>query len=295
MPGLALRLALGGILAAAAVLKLAAPEQSRIALGTFGLHGRLAWIAWSALIAAELGLAAGTVAGSDTAALGAAALMLAMAGAMGSALLRGRAGAPCGCFGARSEVGLPAVLRNLALAAGFVVAALLPVESPSTDGWLAIGLGASLLVSAGLAVALLALAREIGMLRLRLGPSSALEIPSEGPELGSRVAPVRRPSSGAGTELALAVFVSESCRVCRGLEPAIESLAREPAFAVEVFEEGPDSRAWAAMNVPGSPYAVATDLEGVVLAKGTFNNLAQLESVLATAQRRRERGAAAVG
>jgi hypothetical protein len=29
------------------------------------------------------------------------------------------------------------------------------------------------------------------------------------------------------------------------------------------------------------------DLEGTVLAKGTFNNLAQLESIVATAERRR--------
>ena len=32
---------------------------------------------------------------------------------------------------------------------------------------------------------------------------------------------------------------------------------------------------------------MALDLDGTVLAKGTFNNLAQLESVLATAERRR--------
>jgi len=39
--------------------------------------------------------------------------------------------------------------------------------------------------------------------------------------------------------------------------------------------------------VPGSPYAVAFDLDGLVLAKGTFNNLAQLESILATGEERR--------
>jgi Methylamine utilisation protein MauE len=294
MPGLVLRLVLGGVLIAAAVLKLAAPERSRLALATFGLEGRIGWAAWIGLIGAELGLAAGVIAGSDVAALAAAALMLVMAGAMGNALLRGRAGEPCGCFGARSEVGIGAVAHNVILAAAFVLAALLPAETPSTEGWLAIGLGASLLLTGGLAIAVLALAREIGMLRLRLGPSSALEIPSEGPELGSR-ASFHRGIPGADAELAVAVFVSESCRVCRGLEPAIESLAREPGFAVEVFAEETDPEAWAAMNVPGSPYAVVSDLDGMVLAKGTFNNLAQLESVLATAQRRRERGAAAVG
>ena len=40
------------------------------------------------------------------------------------------------------------------------------------------------------------------------------------------------------------------------------------------------------MRIPGSPYAVAMALDGTVLAKGTFNDLAQLESVLATAERR---------
>jgi hypothetical protein len=39
--------------------------------------------------------------------------------------------------------------------------------------------------------------------------------------------------------------------------------------------------------VPGSPYAVALDADGTVLAKGTFNNLAQLESILAAGERRR--------
>ena len=39
--------------------------------------------------------------------------------------------------------------------------------------------------------------------------------------------------------------------------------------------------------MPGSPFAVALDADGTVLAKGTFNTGAQLESVLATAERRR--------
>jgi len=42
------------------------------------------------------------------------------------------------------------------------------------------------------------------------------------------------------------------------------------------------------LDVPGSPYAVALGRDGTVLAKGTFNSLAQLESVVATAMRRRQ-------
>jgi hypothetical protein len=124
------------------------------------------------------------------------------------------------------------------------------------------------------------------MLRLRLGPESALEIPEEGPPLGARVALIERFSPGERAELALAVFVSESCAICSALEPSIESLAREPMLALEVFAEGAEPDALRELEVPGSPYAVALALDGTALAKGTFNNLAQLESVLATAERR---------
>ena len=66
-------------------------------------------------------------------------------------------------------------------------------------------------------------------------------------------------------------------------------------MAVEVFDEVQDSEAWSQLRIPGSPYAVALDPDGTVLAKGTFNNLAQLESVLATAERRRAGVVAAAG
>jgi hypothetical protein len=179
------------------------------------------------------------------------------------------------------------VARNLAFAACFAALPLLPERSLSTDEWLGLGLGLALLLSLGLAVAVLALAREVGMLRLRLGPAAALEIPEEGPEVGARVELIDRFEGGAQSELALAVFTSEGCHVCRGLEPAIATLAGDPVVAVEVFDEVAEAEVWSQLGIPGSPFAVALDREGAVLAKGTFNNLAQLESVLATAERRR--------
>jgi hypothetical protein len=275
------------VLGAAAVLKLSSPERSRLALATFGLRGRAAWVAWVGMIATEVGLAAGVIAGSRAAALAAAAMMIVLAAAIGGALLRGRAGEDCGCFGAGSTVGPAGLLRNLGLAVAFTAAALLPYKAPSQEGWLALGLGVALVCCGGLGVAVLALAREIGILRLRVGPDSALEIPGEGPELGGRVAPLHRLAPGARAELLMAVFTSRTCRICAALQPAVASLTREAAFAVEVFDEEEDAAAWEAWDVPGSPYAVVTDPGGLVLAKGTFNNLAQLESVLATAQRRR--------
>jgi hypothetical protein len=75
--------------------------------------------------------------------------------------------------------------------------------------------------------------------------------------------------------------------VCRALEPAVDSLARDPLVTVRTFEERRDADVWDALAVPGSPYAIALGLDGTVLATGTFNNLAQLESVLAAAERRR--------
>ena len=111
---MAARLVLGGVLAGASLAKLASPASSRAAMATFGIDGRGAQaLAWWLLIATELGLAAGVIAGSETAAWLAAALMAIFAATMVGAILRGRAGAPCACFGARSTVGWAAVARNV--------------------------------------------------------------------------------------------------------------------------------------------------------------------------------------
>ena len=121
------RIVLAAVLVAASVAKLASPRSSSAALGTFGIRspgGR--WAAWAALIATELMLAAGVAAGIDLAAYLAAALMAAFGAAMLAAMQRGRSGAPCACFGARSTVGWPAVGRNLVLSFAFLALPLLP-------------------------------------------------------------------------------------------------------------------------------------------------------------------------
>lgn len=277
---------LGLVLIGGSAAKLASPRSSQAALSTFGVRSSGArWALWGALVVAELALAAGVIAGLDAAAWAAAGVMAAFAAALIAALGRGRAGAPCACFGARSTVSARAVARNLALAAAFAALPFLPEGSLTTDQWLAAGLFVALALCLALGIAVLALAREVGMLRLRLGPASALEIPDEGPAVGSRVGASDRLPTGA--ELGLAVFVSEACPVCAGLEPGIASLAREPSLQVETFDEHADGDVWRALDIPGSPYALALDRAGTVLAKGTFNNLAQLESVVATAERRR--------
>src|ERR687898_1504627 len=169
------RILLAVVLLGASVAKLASPRSSSAALSTFGVRGaRERWIAWAALIATELALAAGVAAGLDLAAYLAAGLMAAFGAAMLFALGHGRAAAPCACFGARSRADLPAVARNLVLSFAFVALPLLPEEELTTDQWLTLGLVAALLGCAGLA-----LAREVGM--LRLGPARRSRSPGKGP------------------------------------------------------------------------------------------------------------------
>ncbi|HEV2999653.1 MAG TPA: MauE/DoxX family redox-associated membrane protein [Solirubrobacteraceae bacterium] len=289
----AVRLALAAVLLGAAAAKLRRPTESRAALA--GLLGAPRWrrgapAAWAPLgtvVAAELTLAAGVAAGLDAAALAAAAFLVAGAMILVRALRAGRAGAPCGCFGARSRVSRGAVVRAGLLAAGFAALPLVPRTDPSAETWLAIGLAVALAGVAALGVAVLALAREVGMLRLAVGPQGALEVAGEGPELGTDSGLAAHLDPRVGNDgLGLAVFTSEGCGMCRRLAPGIQAFARHPNVALLELDEVRDAEHWRRLNVPGSPYALALDARGRVLAKGTFNSLAQLESVLAAAERR---------
>jgi len=282
-----LRVALGIVLAGAALAKLASPRASIGALGSFGFEeGPIRPVAWATLIAVELALAVAVALGSDAAAYAAAALMVLFAALTVAALLRGRAGAPCACFGPRSKVSWLGVARNLGLAVAFALVPSAGSVEIGTQAWMWIGIGLALTACAGLGVAVLALAREVGMLRLQVGTQGALEITGEGPEIGSSAPALSSRIGQNGADYGLAVFTSEGCGICRSLAPAIENVAMDPRVAVGVFDESAEADLWRSLEIPGSPFALALDRRGTVLAKGTFNNLAQLESVLATAARR---------
>jgi methylamine utilization protein MauE len=282
-----LRVGLGIVLAGAALAKLRRPRESIAAMATFGFEdGAVRPLAWAGLIAIELVLAVAVALGSDSAAYAAAALMLLFSAVTTGAILRGRAGSPCPCFGPSSRVSWLGVLRDLGLAAGFALIPSVDAIDLGTEGWLGIGVAAALLACAGLAIAVLALAREVGMLRLQLGTQGALEIEGEGPEIGSRPAELANRIGRNGADFGLAVFTSEGCHICQSLAPAIDNVAQDPRVAVARFDEVAEADLWRELGIPGSPFALAMNREGTVLAKGTFNNLAQLESVLATAERR---------
>jgi hypothetical protein len=284
-----LALALG----ASAAAKAWRSPQAAPALATYGVRGvgRQRSTLWL-LIVGELAAAAALVAGLGWSLAAAAVLFALFTATTTAALLAGRGGRPCACFGGSSRLGWATPLRAAAPALLALAAALgcFPRTPSGYDRWLTLGFSLSVVAIAGLAVAVLALAREVGVLRLSAGEArGALEIESEGPELGESQPWAQMIETGPRTLLRLAVFSSDGCPLCGQVAPAVEHVAGDPLLAVQGFDEHRDAGVWAAAAVPGSPYAVALSLDGVALAKGTFNGLGQLESVLATA-RARERG-----
>jgi hypothetical protein len=279
-----LRVVLGAVLLVAAAAKLRGDGRARDALRSYGIDSSRARRAlWAGTIGVEAGLGVALAVDTPGAAEAAAGLMGLFALALVWAIGTGRAGKPCGCFGGRSRIGWPAVARTALLAAALAALPFLPNAHPSTDSWLAIGLAVALAAVAGLAVAMLALARELGELRMAMAPQAALSLEHEGPELGNRLELIERFERAA--PLAVAVFTSPGCALCTALEPSLRLVASDPEVEVELFDEEADAEAWHELAIPGSPYAVVLSADGDVLAKGTFNSLYQLESLLAQATR----------
>jgi hypothetical protein len=279
-----LSFALAGVLLASAAGKARAGRAGRDALRSYGLGDAPARAAvWASTIAVEAGLAIAVAAGVPWAAAAAGGLLTVFTLILAVAILQGRSGRPCGCFGSRSRIGRPAAGRTALLAMAFTALAFVPDYRPSTQAWLAAGLVVVLAGLAALGIAVLALARELGELRLAVAPQAALSLDHEGPELGGRVALIGRFEWRA--PLALAVFTSPGCSLCSALEPSLRLLENDPEVELRLFDEEADVDAWTALAVPGSPYGVVLAPDGEVLAKGTFNSLYQLESLLTHATR----------
>jgi hypothetical protein len=239
-----------------------------------------------ALIAAELAGAGALAAGAAWAPPAVAMLFAAFTVGTAAALLAGRGGRPCACFGGGARLSWASPLRSLAaaLAATALAAGLLP-HAPSTyASWLTLGLSLSIAAGGALGLAVLSLAREIAVLRLGIADRGALEIAQEGPAVGSLQPWAVRSPADPRAMLRLAVFTSEACPLCRQSSPALAHVSADPLIAFETFDELERQDAWREAGAPGSPYAVALTLDGVVLAKGTFNGLVQLESIVGTAR-----------
>jgi len=160
-----------------------------------------------------------------------------------------------------------------------------------------------------LGVALLALARQVGVLHMRVAPAGALTTAS-GPAVGNSAPAVPALTldgakatvggAAAGVPLRLLMFVSAACPLCKALIPMAKSFARdervrlifigddEPPVQREMIERhglgsyqfinGPDvGQAYAVGKLP---YAVLLDEDGVILSKGLVNSREHLESLV---------------
>lgn len=158
-----------------------------------------------------------------------------------------------------------------------------------------------------LALLVLALARQVGLLHERIAPFGALML-DQGPKVGER-APIfevqdlwgRLIRVGGRRERPLFLFfISSSCPVCKRVLPIARKLALEEGLdLVLVGDERPEDllrmaktqglEAFPLLNVSEIgqtfkvgkiPYAVILDREGIVRAKGLVNSREHLESLL---------------
>jgi hypothetical protein len=158
------------------------------------------------------------------------------------------------------------------------------------SGWWAAAFVVQWILLAVLAVVVVALARQIGVLHLRLEPTGALEVDDEGPPLESapevRTARARDGTptlvGGPGPARLLA-FVSETCPICEHLLASLPTAASAGGLVPQVVS---DRELEGAYGVPGVPFVVVLDELGVVRSKGTVNSLEQIEGLIDTARRR---------
>lgn len=174
---------------------------------------------------------------------------------------------------------------------------------------LLISQGISWIIILLLGLAVLALARQVGVLHMRVAPAGALttaggpSVASSAPAVPARTldgAKVTIGGAAPGTALRLLMFVSASCPLCKALIPMAKSFAHdervaltfvgddEPEMQREMIERhglgaypfvnGPEvGQAYAVGKLP---YAVLLDEDGVILSKGLVNSREHLESLV---------------
>jgi hypothetical protein len=158
------------------------------------------------------------------------------------------------------------------------------------SGWWAAAFVVQWILVAVLAIVVVSLARQIGVLQLRLAPLGALEINGEGPPLGEapEARQVRTPDGssrviGGPGRSRLVAFVSDTCPICEQVAPSLPAAADASGLELQVVS---DPELETAYGVPGVPFVVVLDEVGVVRSKGTVNSLEQVEGLVDTARRR---------
>lgn len=165
------------------------------------------------------------------------------------------------------------------------------------SGWWAAAFVVQWVLLAVLTIVVVALARQIGVLHLRLSPLGALEVDAEGPPLG-QAPPSRTARAPDGTPtmiggpgpMRLVAFTSPTCPICEQVLPGIPAAATAAKLVPQFVSDGELERAY---GVPGVPFLLVLDTAGVVRAKGTVNTLEQVEGLIDTALGRIEESAEA--
>jgi len=159
-----------------------------------------------------------------------------------------------------------------------------------------------------LVVAVLALARQVGVLHERVAPMGALTM-DDGPEVGSDAPVFDLPLLGGGQRAIgratgraqLLFFLSPTCPVCKKLVPVLRSLpAGESGLDVILASDGEQAEHLAfyrreklapfpyvlspslgmTFRISKLPYAVLIGPDGRIAAKGLVNTREQIESLL---------------
>ncbi|MDQ3752178.1 MAG: thiol-disulfide isomerase [Actinomycetota bacterium] len=180
------------------------------------------------------------------------------------------------------------------------------------EGWWAASYVVLWILVVVLCLVVVALARQIGTLFLRVESRGALEIDDEGPPLEEATGPTETVDVmghpvvlGGPGEAQLLLFVSPGCQLCRAVLPSVGAVARAGRLVPYVVTDAdreetlaafgkdslgapvvPGPEIARAFGVPGTPYVVVLDPSGTAVAKGTVNNLEQMEGLVDTATRR---------
>jgi methylamine dehydrogenase accessory protein MauD len=163
-----------------------------------------------------------------------------------------------------------------------------------------------------MALVIVALVRQVGILHERISPMGAL-VTDKGPEVGDmapritvsdiRGRPVQFGTSSSAGRGRLLLFVSPSCPVCKKLLPIARSFSRGEKLEIVLVGDGDQDeqirmikdyaledqvyinspQLGMAFRVGKLPYAILLDQDGVIRAKGLVNSREHLES-LAIAQ-----------
>jgi Thioredoxin len=133
-----------------------------------------------------------------------------------------------------------------------------------------------------LAVAVLGLMRQVGVLHARIAPMGT-HFAGEGPEVGSTAPDIG--ISYARSPVTLVVFTSATCTICRELKPSIDALRRQEV-GLNVHSVGLEENrsVFDAFSVRSTPYVVTVGSDSLVLGRGVANSLEQIEELLREAR-----------